>query len=551
MSNYILYKRNNPKGIYLAIGISKGYGKGIGDLVGLGYWDEIKDKYSLQNIDDLKVIAKLVPFTNNKVEAKSKFFELLEPTSVETNVKNVGIDLIYKIIKELDLFSSLPKSKHKSLEEVLEFIIGTRIIFPRSYICQYKNKNDFSHNVEIKKSSIYNYFDTFLTNKETILFNLYNKLQELTNRNSKQLHFDNTTVYFESFSRKGVRQKGFSKDGKHDEDQIVIAMATDNNGIPFHYKIFEGNTADSQTLIKFLIEMERIYKIKDVSIIADRGISQNANLRFLEQKGYKYIVQKRIDNLSEADKKFIIEDKDYMLEHEMFSKSRFVESVWANNRKKKRFNQTLRKQIVYFSPAKEKLDRIKRAFSISKYEKKSINNVICLSDLVPEYKKKYMDVEGKTIAKLNYSKIKKIADQDGFYMIETNIPDLTAQRANEFYKQQWKIEEGFRTLKSSLEVRPMFVHKDSHIQAHVFLCFLALIVLKYSIYKLKKFYEDNGEIQKVTMNMFIDALKLITITTKTVNGKVVVEIINNLDPNHYELNKIYKDFSFVIENLSL
>ncbi|MFU2193227.1 transposase, partial [Mycoplasma sp. 4079] len=283
----------------------------------------------------------------------------------------------------------------------------------------------------------------------------------------------------------------------------------------------------------------------------DRGISQNANLRFLEQKGYKYIVQKRIDNLSEADKRFIIEDKDYMLEHEMFSKSRFVESVWANNRKKKRFNQTLRKQIVYFSPAKEKLDRIKRAFSIAKYEKKSINNVICLSDLVPEYKKKYMDVEGKTIAKLNYSKIKKIADQDGFYMIETNIPNLTAQRANEIYRQQWKIEESFRTLKSSLEVRPMFVHKDSHIQAHVFLCFLALIVLKYSIYKLKKFYEDNGEIQKVTMNMFVDALKLITVTTKTVNGKVVGEIINNLDPNHYELNKIYKDFSFVIENLSL
>ncbi len=84
----------------------------------------------------------------------------------------------------------------------------------------------------------------------------------------------------------------------------------------------------------------------------------------------------------------------------------------------------------------------------------------------------------------------------------------------------------------------MFVCKDSHIQAHVFLCFLALIVLKYSIYKLKKFYEDNGEIQKVTMNMFVDTLKLITVTTKIVNGKVVGEIINNLDPNHYELNKI-------------
>ncbi len=129
--------------------------------------------------------------------------------------------------------------------------------------------------------------------------------------------------------------------------------------------------------------------------------------------------------------------------------------------------------------------------------------------------------------------------------------DLTSERANEIYKQQRKVEDNFRMLKSALQIRPVYVHNENHILAHVFLYFLALIVLKYSIYKLKKFYEDNGEIQKVTMNMFIDALKLITITTKTVNGKVVGEIINNLDPNHYELNKIYKDFSFVIENLSL
>ncbi|TNK91533.1 IS1634 family transposase, partial [Mycoplasmopsis pullorum] len=80
---------------------------------------------------------------------------------------------------------------------------------------------------------------------------------------------------------------------------------------------------------------------------------------------------------------------------------------------------------------------------------------------------------------------------------------------------------------------------------------LSLIVLKYCIYKLKKFYKDNGEIQKLTMNMFIDALKLITITTKTVNGKVVSEIKNNLDPEYKELNKIYSDFQYAVDGLSL
>lgn len=543
MSNYILCKTKKSKGTYLGLAVSNGFGKGISQMVGIGYWEDIKEKYSLSSLDDIKPLAKLIEVSTDKKGVKSKFFELLEPMSVRTNVKNIGIDLIYKVIKELELFSFLPNSKHKSLQEVLEFIIGTRIIFPRSYICQYKNKNDFMQGLNIKKSSIYNYLDIFLENKNTILLNLYDKLKKLTDRNEKVIHFDNTTVYFESFSRNGIRNKGFSKDGKHNEDQIVIAMATDNNGIPFHYKVFPGNTADSQTLITFLVEMKKIYNIKDVVVIADRGLSQSANIRFLEQKGYKFIFQKRIDNLNAESRNFIVQDKDYMCINNIFSKERIIESSWN----KKRFNGNYRKQIVYFSPSKETLDKVKRKNLIDRINKKSINGTICLSDLVPEYKKKYMDVDGVTVGKLNYDKIKKIADQDGFYMIETNILDLSAEKANEIYRQQWKIEEGFRILKSSLEIRPIFVHKEEHILAHVFLCFLSLVVLKYSIFKLKKFYEINGEIQKITIHKFIDALKLVTVTQKIVNDEVVSEITNNLDPSHKELNKIYSDFYNILE----
>ncbi|WP_182806891.1 transposase, partial [Mycoplasmopsis gallopavonis] len=165
-----------------------------------------------------------------------------------------------------------------------------------------------------------------------------------------------------------------------------------------------------------------------------------------------------------------------------------------------------------------------------------------LSSLVPEYKKKYMDIDGKTVGKLNWEKIKKKESEDGFYIIETNILDLTPEKANEIYRKQWKVEENFRTLKSSLQVRPVFVHNEQHILAHLLLCFIALVVLKYCLYKLKKYYEINGEIQKVTLDLFVDSLRMMTITKKEVNGKVVQEIINDLDENHKENIKIYKDF---------
>ncbi len=80
-------------------------------------------------------------------------------------------------------------------------------------------------------------------------------------------------------------------------------------------------------------------------------------------------------------------------------------------------------------------------------KKKSIKGELPLSALVAEYKKKYMDVDGKTVARLNIEKIKKVVNEDGFYIIETNITNLNSKEANEIYKRQWKVKESFRTLK--------------------------------------------------------------------------------------------------------
>ncbi len=72
-------------------------------------------------------------------------------------------------------------------------------------------------------------------------------------------------------------------------------------------------------------------------------------------------------------------------------------------------------------------------------QKKSIKGELPLSALVFEYKKKYMDVDGKTVARLNIEKIKKVANEDGFYMIETNITNINSKKANEIYNRQWKV----------------------------------------------------------------------------------------------------------------
>ncbi|TQC51238.1 IS1634 family transposase, partial [Mycoplasmopsis mucosicanis] len=135
------------------------------------------------------------------------------------------------------------------------------------------------------KNSYYRSLDYLAQNQKTILKNLNQEISKISSRNIKVLWYDTTTSYFETFKRGNFRKPGFSKDGKFKEDQIVIGLITDENGIPLHYKVFPGNTADSSTFISFMLELEKYYGIKNVTIIADKGMSVNRNIRFLEDKG--------------------------------------------------------------------------------------------------------------------------------------------------------------------------------------------------------------------------------------------------------------------------
>ncbi|UWV84294.1 transposase [Mycoplasmopsis felis] len=78
----------------------------------------------------------------------------------------------------------------------------------------------------------------------------------------EEVFFDSTTIYFESFQREGLRIPGYSKDGKFKEDQIVMGMACDINGIPIFYKVFPGNTANVKTLIPFFNEFKLLFLTK-------------------------------------------------------------------------------------------------------------------------------------------------------------------------------------------------------------------------------------------------------------------------------------------------
>ena len=96
----------------------------------------------------------------------------------------------------------------------------------------------------------------------------------------EMLLFDVTTLSFESVSRSDLKDFGYSKDGKFNEVQVVLAVLANQEGLPVSYELFPGNTSEFKTLSEVLNKTIRRYQVKRVRVMADRGLFSEANLKF-------------------------------------------------------------------------------------------------------------------------------------------------------------------------------------------------------------------------------------------------------------------------------
>ena len=189
-------------------------------------------------------------------------------------------------------------------------MVITRLAFPLSklktseYLYRYQG-------VVIDVDKIYRFLDK-LSNKlkeqvEQIAF-LHTK--RTLGGNINVVFYDLTTLYFEASDEDDLRKRGFNKDGKHDNPQIIIGLLVGLGGYPIGYDIFEGNTYEGRTLIPFLERMQEKFKIDKPIVIAYAGLLSKENLKALEEYGYKNIIGARLKNESKEIQKEIIE-QDY------------------------------------------------------------------------------------------------------------------------------------------------------------------------------------------------------------------------------------------------
>ncbi|MBC7078128.1 MAG: IS1634 family transposase, partial [Synergistales bacterium] len=288
--------------------------------------------------------------------------------------------------------------------------------------------------------------------------------------------FDVTTLYFESFCEDDLRRRGFSKENKVREVQVVLAMAVSREGLPLSYELFPGNTWEGRTLKETLRHFLKSLRPEDVIVVTDAGMLSEENLSYLEEEGYSYIVRSRIRSLAQRVKTCIRDMSGY----EALEGSPDEDVI----RCKVMDIERGRKLVAIHSEVKAKKDAYDRQELLFRLKEISSDcEGIASSKLVRDKGKHYLTRKGKDDATyvLDDAKVAEDASWDGISGIVTNmevargdIPEVL-----EYYKGLWKIEESFRVAKGPLRFRPIFHWKKERIESHIAICYIAFTLQRH------------------------------------------------------------------------
>ena len=321
--------------------------------------------------------------------------------------------------------------------------------------------------------------------KERLLKTVMKKSQSL-----ELLLFDVTTLYFENVTESDLKQFGYSKDNKFNEVQVVLALLTDEEGLPITYEIFPGNTAETKTLISCLEKLSETYPIRRVRLTADRALFSKKNLSYFEEKSekkegkvYEYIIACPLRKLSKKQKQRILDKSHYRKIDEERS---FFE-----------FSHEGRKYVVGYSARRAEYDRSKREKILEKARKLENEEGKIPTNKLSGYKgvSKYVE-RAKGFVRIREKAVMEDAKWDGIFGVCTNIKSLGAEELFSSYKKLWKIEESFRINKHTLKMRPIYHQLSRRIKAHIMICFLSYTLLRYTevLLKTKRLFYGPGEL---------------------------------------------------------
>ena len=397
------------------------------------------------------------------------------------NIENIllnGTQLILNRVFKLVGFDRID-------DDILKHLVVSRICQPRSKVATVDYlKSYFDEDIELHK--IYRYPDRLHDRQQ-------DKIQQVSVEHTRKilngriglLFYDVTTLYFESDESDELRERGFSKDGKHAQPQVVLGLPVSRDGYPLSYSLFNGSQYEGRTMLPIVEDFVKRFSLDDFVLVADSGLMNKANLSLLETGGYKYIIGARIKNETDEIKQWMLsiekQDGDF---HELGKLPRS-------------------RLIVGYSESRARKDRYNREKGVKRLQKACKSGNITKENINKRGYNKFWEISDNVQVTINQNKISEDSRWDGLKGYLTNT-DLPAREVYEQYSGLWQVERAFRITKGTLELRPMFHFTPKRIEAHVCICFVA-----YKVYReLERILRLRGI--KLSVDKVLDIAKTIT-----------------------------------------
>ena len=406
------------------------------------------------------------------------------------------------------------------IADVVMYLAIKQLLKPGSKYSSWRDQGNYLGLPSVELQHIYRSLDVLAQRKGLIEKELFNQHRNLFNLEVDIVFYDVTTFHFESTDEDILRAFGFSKAGKFNEVQVVMGMMVDQHGRPIGYELFEGNLFEGKTMLKAIEILKERYKIKKVIIVADKGLNSGMNLSIIKEAGYDYIVSSKLKSQTKKIKDEIFNPQDYIVTHvdektgEVLFQYKIIKDhiVKYKDENGKEY-QIKDNVIVTWSSKRAKADFKKRQRAIDKANEMIDNNKTPSSK---KGAKRYIKTEGKEkIIGIDEEKIKNDTLWDGYYGIQFSDPNISHKVILENYKLLWRIEESFKILKSTMEVRPIFHWTPQRIRGHFVLCFIAFLLERNLELILNKKKVKNLSVEKIK-----EALNTLQVSKVKLNDQI-------------------------------
>lgn len=385
----------------------------------------------------------------------------------------------------------LPEGREAvSWEKVLQLLVVNRLIHPGSEFHVHKQWFDSSAMDELlqtdfavaEKDRLYRCLDRLLEHKQDLFVWLKQKWAELFAADFEVLLYDLTSTYFEGDMEKNPKaRRGYSRDGRSDCAQLVIALVVTPDGFPLAYEVMNGNTSDRSTLRLFLKQIEDTYGKARRVWVMDRGIPSEAILKEMREPEREtfYLVGTPKGRINQHEKKWLdlpwqkvrdsVEVKLYEHEGELYvlAKSRGRQAKEIAIRRK-RLARLLRKLRAMRRSLPKRDQLLLRIGAAKKEAGRSFGFVKLRLPTKDE------EVTRETFSfVVDKTKLKRAQQRDGHYLLRSNLTGEDPAVLWTRYVQLTQIESVFRSLKSELGIRPIYHQLEHRADAHVLIAFLA------------------------------------------------------------------------------